>query len=116
MKSAFACIVEHFTNTSRLTLKSTAEFRNGIRPPTISSDNNGEKKMVEVLVGFCLQFLIAVEIHRGVGVVGAGRRGIVRAAMANSSSSSMTELGSQPSPPFFKIIISIFLKRLSLTA
>ena len=37
---------------------------------------------------------VAVEIHRGVGVVGAGRRGTLRPAMANSSSSSTTELGS----------------------
>ena len=72
----------------------------GLLPSAVTTME--KKKMVEVLVGFCLQFLIAVEIHRGVGVVGAGRRGIVRAAMANSSSSSMTELGSQPSPPFFK--------------
>ena len=34
MKSAFDCIVEDFTNTPRLNLKSTAVFRNGIRPPT----------------------------------------------------------------------------------
>ena len=94
MKSAFACIVEHFTNTSRLTLKSTAEFRNGIRPPTISSDNNGEKKN------------------------GRSSSGVLPSIFNRCRNSSLCrpELGSQPSPPFFKIIISIFLKRLSLTA